>query len=208
MNWEKQIEESVKWVRENRERFWAITGTVLLAVLFVVLLIRNKQKASEEAWFQLGGVQSQLAQGQLEEARKSLAAWDSRYAGGSSASYATFLKADLAYRTSDYMQASQLYGTLAQTGRQEIRPLALSGQIASEEMSGRIPEAQSLAQSFLDKYPDHFLAITVYQTQARLAEIKGDHQAASAIYERISLLFPQSPWAAAAKAKSQTLAQK
>lgn len=209
MDLEKNIERSVAWIKQNQERFWAITGTTLLAILFVALLIRHRQKENEEAWFQLGGIQSQLAQSHFAEAQKGLEGWDSRFRSGSARAYASFLKADLAYRTTDYPQATQIYATLAQSGSPEsIRPLALSGQIASEEMAGHIAEAQSLAQAFLDKYPDHFLASNMYLTQARLAEAKGDPAAASAIYERLALLFPQSPWTALAKAKVQSLSKK
>jgi len=102
------------------------------------------------------------------------------------------------YQTSDYVQASQIYGDVSQTGRPEpTRPLALSAQIASEEMSGHVPQAQSLAQMFLDRYPDHFLAAPTYMTQARLAELAGNPAAAAAVYDRVVLLYPKAlgpPW--------------
>ncbi len=205
---ELQIERIVRWIRENQERFWAITGTSLLLVLLVFLLVQRQQKERDAAWSELGAAQNQLSQNNLAEARKSLDAWETRFKGSSANSYAMFLKADLAYRTSDYAQAAQVYGELAQSGNPEIlRPLALSAQVASEEMAGRYPQAQALAQTFLEKYPDHFLAATLYLAQARLAEIQGDSAAASAVYERIVLLFPQSPWSALAKSKSQNLSK-
>ncbi len=203
---EKRIEQIVVWIRANQERFWAITGTSVLAVLFVVLLLQRNRKEKDEAWTQLGNTQSQLTQNNIAEARKSLDAWEARFKGSNADTYAKFLKADLAYRTTDYTGASQIYGELAQSGKPAlVRPLALSAQAESEEMAGHYPQAQLLAQTFLEKYPDHFLAASAYVMQARLAEIKGDTAAASAIYERITLLFPQSPWASLAKAKTQTL---
>lgn len=209
MNWEKKIEEWVKWIRGNQEKFWAVTGMSLLLILFVGLLIQRRSQEADEAWFQLGTVQSQISQNHLADAAKSLSEWESRFQGTRAAGYASFLKADLAYRTTDYTQAIQIYSRLAQSGRPDVlRPLALSGQIASLEMSGNLAEAQSQAQTFLDKYPDHFLASTMYLTQARIAEAKGDAQAAATIYERLALLFPQSPWSATAKAKAQSLAKK
>jgi outer membrane protein assembly factor BamD (BamD/ComL family) len=157
----------------------------------------------------LGALQGQLSQGKLDETRKGLEAWEVRFRGTDASTYAKFIKADLYYRTSDYVQAAQIYGDIGQTGRPEpTRPLALSAQISSEEMAGHVPQAQSLAQTFLDQYPDHFLAAPTYMTQARLAELAGNPAAASAIYERIILLYPQSPWTALAKARSQTLSKK
>ena len=86
-----------------------------------------------------------------------------------------------------------------------MRPLALSAQIASEEMAGHYAQAQALAKTFLDLYPDHFLAAPTYMTQARLEELSGNRAAAVAIYERFVLLFPQSPWTALARSRMQTL---
>jgi outer membrane protein assembly factor BamD (BamD/ComL family) len=209
MNIEPHLELAAKWVREHQERFWAITGTSFLAVLFLALLVHHQQTESDEAWSQLGGLQGQLSQGKWEETRKGLEAWETRFRGTDASTYAKFIKADLLYRTSDYIQAAQVYGDIGLTGRPEpIRPLALSAQISSEEMAGHVPQAQTLAQTFLDKYPDHFLAAPTYMTQARLAELAGNAAAASAIYERVLLLYPQSPWTALAKARSQTLSKK
>jgi outer membrane protein assembly factor BamD (BamD/ComL family) len=203
---EKLAAEAVQWIREHQERFWAITGTVLISILFIGLVIHHRQTESDEAWFQLGNIQGQLMQGKFAEARSSLAGWEPRFQGSDAGSYAKFMKADLFYKTTDYVQASQLYGELAQTGRPEaVKPLALSAQVACEEMAGHIPQAQALAQTFLDRYPDHYLAGPMYMTQARLAEMLGNGAAAAAIYDRFVLLFPQSPWTALAKARAQAL---
>ena len=206
---EKHLDEAVKWVREHQERFWAITGTAFLSILFLALLIHHQQLESDEAWSQLGALQGQLSQGKWDETRKGLETWEARFRGTDASTYAKFIKADLLYRTSDYVQAGHVYGDISQTGRPEpTRPLALSAEISSEEMAGHLPQAQSLAQTFLDQYPDHFLAAPTYMTQARLAELAGNPAAASAIYERVVLLYPQSPWTALARARSQTLSKK
>ncbi len=209
MNIEKHIEEAARWVREHQERFWAITGTTLLAILFVVLLVHHRETENEEAWSQLGALQGLLAQNKWDEVRKGLDNWDVRFQGSDASTYAKFLKADLLYRTSDYIQASQVYGDIATAGRPEpTRPLALSAQISCEEMAGHLAQAQNVAQTFLDRYPDHFLAAPAYMSQARLAELAGNPAAAAAVYDRVVLLYPQSPWVALAKARSQTLSKK
>ncbi len=98
-------------------------------------------------------------QGKFEDTRKGLEGWQTRFRGTDAETYAQFLKADLAYRTSDYVQASQIYSEIVATGRPEVlKPLALSAEASSEEMAGHVPQAQALTQTFLDKYPDHFLA--------------------------------------------------
>ncbi len=198
--------QTTQWIQTHQEQFWAIFGSVVLAILFVGLAINHHTKETDEAWTQLGVIQGQLVQGKLNDARKGLDAWQPRFQNSSSATYAKFLRADLLYKTSDYVQASQVYGDVYQSGHPDpLKPLALSAQISSEEMAGHIPQAQALAQSFLEKYPDHFLSGQNYIAQARLSEIAGNPVAAAAVYERFVLLFPQSPWTTLAKTRLQAL---
>jgi TolA-binding protein len=172
----------------------------------IALVIHHRETEATEAWFELGGIQSREMQGKLEEARKALDTWESRFQGTEAATYATFMKADLLYRTSDYVQAAQIYGDIAQTGRPElVKPLALSAQISSEEMAGHIPQALKLVQAFLDRYPDHYLAGSAYLSEARLLELSGDSAGAAAVYNRFILLFPQSPWTELARARTRAL---
>ena len=78
---EKYLEEAVRWVREHQERFWAIFGTTILSILFIALLVHHRQTENEEAWMQLGAIQSQLAQGKWGETGKALDTWESRFRG-------------------------------------------------------------------------------------------------------------------------------
>jgi len=200
------LTQSIQWIKQNQERFWAITGALLLSILFMGLVIHHRQTENEEAWLQLGSIQGQLMQGKFAETRAGLETWKTRFQGTDAGTYADFMKADLLYRTSDYVQASQVYGTIYNSGRPDVvRPLALSAQASSEEMAGHLSQAQSLIQTFLEKYPDHFLAGSNYMSQARLAELSGNPAAAVAVYERFVLLYPQSPWTALARSRSQLL---
>jgi outer membrane protein assembly factor BamD (BamD/ComL family) len=169
-------------------------------------VLHHRQAESDEAWSQLGNIQGQLMQSKWDDAKKSLTDWESRFRGTDATSYAKFMKADLLYRTTDYTQAAQVYGDLAQSAKPEIlKPLALSAEAASEEMAGHLPQALALIQLFLDRYPDHFLAAPRYISHARLLELTGDKTGAIAVYERFILLFPQSPWTALAHTRLQTL---
>ncbi len=205
---EKYLNQAVKWIHEHQERFWAISGGILLSLLFIGLIIHHRQTESDEAWSQLGAIQGQLMQEKFEDARKGLENWQARFQSSDASTYAKFMKADLLYRTSDYVQASQVYGDIVQTGTPNaIKPLALSAQAACEEMAGHIAQAQTLIQTFLDRYPDHFLSGPRYISQGRLAELSGNPAAAVAIYERFILLFPQSPWTTLARTRMQALSK-
>lgn len=204
---EKRAQEAVLWIRTHREQFWAITGTVVGAALVISFMIQRRQTQNNEAWTQLGVAQGYLLQHQMDQASKALEQWSTRFAGTSANSYAQFLQADLLYNSTDYAGAARVYGNLAAQARPlELRPLALSAQSSSEEMAGRIPEALSLAQQFVEKYPDHFLSAAMFINQARLTELAGNASAASALYDRFVVLYPQSPWTSFARARLQSLA--
>ena len=203
---EKVLNQSVLWIREHQERFWAITGATLLSFLFIGLVIHHRDTEKTEAWYQLGTLQGQLMQGKYADAQKGLDSWQTRFRGTSAGTYAQFMKADLLVHTSDYAQASQIYGEIANVGSPEaMKPLALSAQASAEEMAGHLPQAQALLQTFLEKYPDHFLAAQNYISQARVAELSGNKPAAVAVYERFVLLYPQSPWTALAQTRIKAL---
>jgi outer membrane protein assembly factor BamD (BamD/ComL family) len=203
---EEKLKLYILWIRSHQEQFWAISITVLGAILLTFFMIKRRQADNEEAWTQLGAAQGYIMQGQTAPATKALDDWFARYKGTGATTYAKFLRADLLYNTSNYAGAADLYGDLVQTGRpKELRPLALSAQAASEEMAGRLPQAQALTQQFLDHYADHYLAASMYISQARLAELSGSTSNATALYDRFVILYPQSPWTEFARARIQLL---
>jgi outer membrane protein assembly factor BamD (BamD/ComL family) len=192
---EKVLTQWVSWIRTHQEQFWAISGSLVAAIVIVVFMVRRHQEQNDQAWTQLGMVQGYLMQNQYEPARKALDQWSTSYKGTSAETYAKFLRADLLYGTSQYAESAQVYGEIAQTAPPElVRPLALAAQAAAQEQAGQLPQAQASVQQFLDKYPDHFLAASMYLSQARLAELTGNPAGASAIYDRFVILYPQSPW--------------
>jgi outer membrane protein assembly factor BamD (BamD/ComL family) len=203
---ERQIHRLIRWIQEHQERFWAIVG-LFAAVTFVALFsVQHRQRINDEAWLQLGSVQNQLMQNQLSQAKKSLDEWKTKYRASSASNYAQFIEGDLLYKTSDYATAAQVYGSVAAGGRPaEIRQLALAAQSSAEEMAGRYPQALAAARTFTDKYPDHFFAASMYLTQARLSELTNDPAAAKAVYERFTVLYPQSPWTEFVRGRIQAL---
>jgi len=203
---EQGVLQAVQWIRSHQEQALAFTGLAVLAVALVIFMVRHKQAENEDAWNQLGSIQGQVMQNQTDAARKGLETWEQHFQNTHAETYARFLKADLQYRTSDYAAAGQTYADLAVTGNPaDVKPLALSAESSSEEMVGRYPQAEATAKKFTDEYPDHFLAASMYLAQARLLELMGNPAAASTIYGRFAILYPQSPWTAFARARTQSL---
>jgi tetratricopeptide (TPR) repeat protein len=206
---QQRLEQAFLWVRTHQETFWSVVGTVGAAVVLAVFLVQRREGQTEQAWNELANLQGQAMQNPGPQTLKGIDEWIGKYGRASAGPYGKFLKGDLLTRTSDYTNAVKVYAELAQTASpQDYRPLALAAQRTAEELSGRLPEALAIAQAFSEKYPDHFLAAQNYIAQARLSEATGNPGAASALYDRFIVLFPQSPWTALAKARLQAISPK
>lgn len=203
---QKYFEQAIFWITQNQERFWAIVGGIIIVIVVGILMVRNRAVLNEEAWNQLGIIQGEQFQGKTAEALKGLVEWQTKFPTSSAASYSKFMKADLLIKTTDYPAAAAQYAELATTAQPAVlQPLALAGQVNAEELAGQIPQARAAAQSFLEKYPDHYMAGTILFTQGRLAEKAGDSAAAAAIYDRFALLYAQNPWADLVTARQNAL---
>ena len=71
------------------------------------------------------------------------------------------------------------------------------------EAAGKPTECAASAQSFLDAHADHFLGAQVYETMARCQVAAGQAEAARATWQKISLQYPETPWAARANSRLQ-----
>lgn len=203
---EKRILLIVEWIKTHRERFWTILGLTVGAIIMAVFAFRHRENEAEEAWNQLGPLHQQVIQAPGANTKKALDDWRLRFGRTSAAGYEQLLKADLLYKTSEYIDAAKIYSDLAENGRPaELKPLALVGQVFAEEMAGRLPQSLSAAQTFVQRYPDHFMAASMYLAQARIQELTGNRPAAAALYDRFTILYPQSPWTGFAKSRSQSL---
>jgi len=203
---ERQIQTAITWVRTHQERFWSVTGTAVIVIVLFIFALHRHQEENAQAWTQLGVVQGQLIQGKYDDAKKSVDQWEQRFKSSSASGYERFLKADLLYKTSDYAQAAQVYGSLSESApNQEMKPLALSAQESAEEMAGHLPQALAAAEALIDKYPDHFLTARAYMAKARIAEMQGNIPMAISTYDRFLMLYPQHPSAAIAKARRQAI---
>lgn len=206
---ERRLLATADWVRTHQERFWTIVGLSVITVAMAIFAVQHRQKQTEEAWNQLGPIQGQIMQAPSAELLKTLEDWNSKFKGTAAGPYAEFMQADLLYKTSDYARAAQIYGRIADVGTPIVmRPLALAGQANAEEMNKNLPKALEVAKSFTERYPDHFLAASMYLSQARLLEATGNPVMAATLYERFAILFPQSPWTAQARERQTALSGK
>jgi predicted negative regulator of RcsB-dependent stress response len=114
------------------------------------------------------------------------------------------LQGDLHYPHGEFDQALASYDKAAQTAPDSLRPYALADKVMTLQAAGKAAECAAAAQSFLDATPDHLLAAQVHVSLARCQLAQGQAEAAKNTLQRISLQYPNTPWAEWASARLQT----
>jgi tetratricopeptide (TPR) repeat protein len=200
------VRETIAWIRDHREQFWTAIGIVIFAVAGVLFFIQKQKTQSDAAWMSLAQSQGLLMQGKPDDALKAVDEWLATNNGSDAASYGKFIRAEALQKSGKTVDSIAVYTDLASSASpKDMRPLALSGLASSAESAGDFALARSTSQEFLSKYPDHFLAGSMYLVQARSNESLGDKAAAASLYERFNILYPQSPYTEAVKLKQQAL---
>lgn len=190
------IGKAVEWITHNRNTFYGISATVagaiIIAVIFTVRMHDLKIRGGEK----LAVAQGLLYQGQAGQGMALLDELISSFSSGEISSKAQLAKAEFFISQRNYKDAEQSVLAVVQNGKPKtVLPLALSMLGVVQENGEKFQEAAATYNSFLDKYPDHFLAPKTYESLARVREVMGQPLEARSTYEKIATLYPGTAWA-------------
>jgi TolA-binding protein len=90
---------------------------------------------------------------------------------------------------------------VAAKGPKNLMPFAFYDLGKAKEAAADLTGALGQYSAFLAAFPDHFLAPEVHLSLANVYELANNLPEAKAAYEKIALLYPDTYWAAVAKAK-------
>ncbi|MBI4386398.1 MAG: tetratricopeptide repeat protein [Elusimicrobia bacterium] len=193
---------ALSWVQENREKVLGIGGAVLAAAILGGLFIYRTFQGRTDAWERLAVAQSYAYQGQAGQALEQINALQLQARRTPAAGFGMLFAGDVLYRAGKYREAADTYQKILDEGvPKSLFPFALGNLGLTQEAAGDCRRAAATGQQFLDAYQDHFLAPPVHASLARCIETLGDKEKAKAAYERISLLYPDTPWAQWAQAR-------
>lgn len=198
---------AIDWVLARRKQALIALGAagVLLLVAAVVVVQRRASRA--DSWSRYALAELLAYGGRPDEALDTARKVGEEHAGGRAATMARLLEGDILQARGDYAGAVSAYAKAAEEPG-PLTPFALADKVMAQEAAGQCPEALSAASQFLEGSADHFLAPLILASQARCQSALGQADAAKSSLQRITLQYPDSPWAAWANARLQAPAKK
>jgi TolA-binding protein len=169
------------------------------AALLIVAVVTNLGKARARAWEQLSMAQAQSAQGQKEEALKTLDGLLASQRTGSVAVQSLMTRSEILIALKKDGALAAAEGALRQADRPEYKALALANLAYVLEETGDRRGAAARYTQFIQDHPDHFLTARAYVQLGRLQAAEGLWSDAQATFEKLMTLYPSSLWARDAK---------
>ena len=196
------LEKGIHWTALNR-RVAGGTAAVALAVLLAGGLFLYSSRARQNAaWDRLSVAESAAYAGNPDAALKQISDLVAEHSGAKAASYGLLFSGDVQFQREKYAETIEAYGKVLERGEPKAAlPLALGGLGVALEAAGQHRQALEKAESFLQTYPDHFLAPQVHASLARSQQTLGQNDQARATLQKISLQYHDTSWAAWAQAR-------
>lgn len=186
---------AIEWLFERKQQALLVTGGAL-AVLFIAAVVTVQRRASKaDAWDRYGTAELLAYSGRPTEAMDAARKLGDERPGTRAATMARLLEGDILQARGEYKAALEAYAKAAEE-QGPLSPFAAADKAMTLEAAGQHAEALSAAKSFLTESPEHFLAPLVLSVQARCEQALGQADAARASLQRITLQYPDSPWAA------------
>jgi len=187
--------------RRNEVGMAAGAIVVLGALIGFAVYARNQRE--NEAWDKLSMAEAYTYYGRQKEAADALAELAAQNASPAAAGIAGMLEGDLKRAKGEHDAALAALTRAAEAAPAPLKPFVLAEKVSALEAAGKPAECVAAAQSFLDANAEHFLGPLVQETMARCQASAGQADAARATWQKISLQYPDTPWAARANARLQ-----
>ncbi|MBI5631118.1 MAG: tetratricopeptide repeat protein [Elusimicrobia bacterium] len=197
------LERGLVWVKGHRRAAAIAIGLILLLSLVGGGTYHVRRNQNAQAWQSLGLAQSMAFSGMPDQALKQIQETSANYPNTQAAGYARLLAGDLHFLKGQYKEALAEYSALSEGSAPEVlKPLAVGNVGLAQEALGRCRDAAQTDQRFLDSYSEHFLAPQIHSSLARCLKALGQADQAKAAYQKIALQYPETSWAAWAKAQT------
>ena len=196
----KMMDKGLGWIKNNRETFIGGSITILAAAVFAVYFFAHYLALRDTAWKNLFIAQQTGYGGNMAQAQELLANIEKTYGNTPAAYYATLTKGDMLFTQGKFKEAGTEYAKLT-AAPQNLAPIALYDLGKCKAAEGDLTGAQAQYTELLSKYPEHFISPEAHYSLAVAQELSGAKDLSKSTYEKIVLLYPDTSWAAQAKAK-------
>jgi hypothetical protein len=175
----------------RRKEVGLVLGAAALIGAAIGFFVYARAAKENEAWDKLSLAEAYTYYNQPKQAAEALAAVAEQRASPAAAGLAGLIQGDLKRSQGDNDGGLASLARAAEVSPEPLKPFALAQKVSALEASGKPADCVAAAQSFLDANAEHFLAPQVYEAMAR------------STWQKISLQFTDTPWAARANARLQ-----
>ena len=186
----------------RKEAAMLVGGVATLGLLIGVYFYSRNAKETE-AWDKLSMAEAYSYYGRTKEADDTLTELAAQNASPAAAGLAGMMQGELKQAKGEHNAALTSFAQAAEVAPEALKPFATAEKIAALEAAGKPADCIAQAQSFLDTGADHFLGPQVYEIMARCQLASGQADAARATWQKISLQYADTPWAARANGRLQ-----
>lgn len=187
-------------VKHRKEVGLAAGGAAVLGLL-IGFFVYSRNVNENEAWDKLSMAEAYSYSGRPKEAADALSELTSQSASPAAAGLAGLMEGELKQAKGEHDAALASFTRAAEVAPAPLKPFAATEKVSALEAAGKPAECAAAAQAFLDANADHFLAPQVQETLARCQMAAGQPEAARATWQKISLQYPDTPWAQRANAR-------
>lgn len=184
-----------EWLLQRKQQALLVTGAVLAALLVAAVVTVQRRASKADAWDRYALAELLAYGGRPTDAVDAARKLGEEKPGTRAATMARLLEGDILQARGEYKAALDAYAKAAEE-QGPLSPFSAANRAMTLEAAGQHAEALSAAKQFLSESPEHFLAPLVLSVQARCEQALGQAEAARASLQRITLQYPDSPWAA------------
>jgi tetratricopeptide (TPR) repeat protein len=188
---------------KNRKEVGMGAAAIAAIGLLIGFFIYSRNAKENEAWDKLSMAEAYSYYGRPKEAAEALAELAAQNASPAAAGLAGLMQGELKQAKGEHDAALASFTHAAEIAPGPLKPFAAAEKVSALEAAGKPAECITAAQSFLDANADHFLGPQVQEVMARCQVATGQADAARATWQKISLQYPDTPWAVRANARLQ-----
>lgn len=192
-----------EWLLQRKQQALLVAGGVLATLLVAAVVTVQRRASKADAWDRYALAELLAYGGRPTDAVDAARKLGEEKPGTRAATMARLLEGDILQARGEYKAALEAYAKAAQE-QGPLTPFSAANRAMTLEAAGQHAEALSAAKQFLTESPEHFLAPLVLSVQARCEQALGQAEAARASLQRITLQYPDSPWAAWANTRLLT----
>ncbi len=200
------FEKALEWINHNRQTALGLIVLAAAAAVLILVFSYNASKTAQNAQKELFIAQQVAQGGRLDAGLKQLNEVENKYSSKPEADFAIYSKGDIYFAQGQYKEAAAEYEKiLKRQNHRDLLPYAAYALAKTYQAMGDYDTAIIKLKDFIAAWSDHYLCGQAYISLAHIYSSKGDFNAAKEVYEKITVLFPDTGWAEQAKIKLSVL---